>query len=124
MVRLNPRWTFLQVLKSLPQSDRSIFEADPELVEMFILDLEETYRQGSKGSTQEGLLAYRPWGFELEKIRGKVFIWHGEKDQTAPIAMGQYLADSIPNCDITILADEGHFLGLKYWREIIEQLDS
>ncbi len=31
---------------------------------MFIMDLEETYRQGSRGSAQEGFLAYRSWGFE------------------------------------------------------------
>jgi len=42
MVRLNPRWTFRQVLKSLPQSDRAIFDAHPDLVAMFVSDLTET----------------------------------------------------------------------------------
>jgi pimeloyl-ACP methyl ester carboxylesterase len=69
-----------------------------------------------------GLLAYRPWGFDLEEIRAKVYVWHGENDQSAPIAMGHYLADSIPSSEATFITDEGHFLGLKYWREIVEQL--
>jgi pimeloyl-ACP methyl ester carboxylesterase len=124
MVRLSPQWTFRQVLKSLPETDRAIFAANPVLITMFISDLQETYRQGSKGSAQEGLLAYRSWGFRLEDIRTKVYIWHGEADQSAPVVMGRYLANAIPNCQATYLADEGHFLGLKYWREIMAQLFS
>ena len=122
MVRASPQWTFQQVLKSLPQSDRAIFDASPELAAMFASDLKETYRQGSKGSAQEGLLAYRLWGFRLEDIRARVYVWHGEKDQSAPVIMGHYLAKAIPNCQASYLANEGHFLGLKYWREITTQL--
>lgn len=124
MVRLSPQWTFRQVLKSLPEPDRAIFDANPSLTTMFISDLQETYRQGSKGSAQEGLLAYRSWGFRLEDIRAKVYIWHGESDQSAPVLMGRYLANAIPNCRVTYLANEGHFLGLKYWREITSQVFS
>jgi len=122
MVRLSPQLTFQQVLKSLPEPDRAIFDANPALTTMFISDLQETYWQGSKGSAQEGLLAYRSWGFRLEDIRTKVYIWHGESDQSAPVVMGRYLANAIPNCQATYLANEGHFLGLKYWREITVQL--
>ena len=124
MVRLNSRWTFRQVLKSLPQSDRAIFDAHPDLVAMFVSDLTETYRQGGRGSAQEALLAYRPWGFRLEDIRAKVLVWHGENDQSVPIVLGRSLASTIPNCQATFLANEGHFVGLKYWREITAQLFS
>jgi pimeloyl-ACP methyl ester carboxylesterase len=124
MVRLSPAWTFQQVLKTVSQRDRAIFDASPELVAMFVSDLEETYRQGSQGSAQEGLLAYRPWGFRLEDIRAKVYVWHGDNDKSAPVEMGHCLAEAIPNCQATYLANEGHFLGLKYWREITTQLFS
>jgi len=124
MVRISPQWTFQQVLKSLPKSDRAIFDASPELVAMFTSDLVETYRQGGKGSAQEGLLAYRSWGFRPQDIRAQVSVWHGASDQSAPIAMGRYLANAIPNCQATFLANEGHFLGLKYWREITTELFS
>jgi pimeloyl-ACP methyl ester carboxylesterase len=122
LVRFSPQWTFQQVLKTLPESDRAIFGASPELVALFLRDLVETYRQGSRGSAQEGLLAYRSWGFRLEEIRAKVYVWHGEDDRSAPVAMGHYLARTIPNGQATFLANEGHLLGLKYWREIATQL--
>jgi pimeloyl-ACP methyl ester carboxylesterase len=122
MVRVNPGWTFKQVLNSLPAEDRAIFEANPELISIFVADLVETYRQGSRGSAREGLLAYRPWGFRLEDIRAQVFLWHGENDQTVPVAMARYLAQTIPNCQAAYVPLEGHFLGLKYWAEITAQL--
>ncbi len=122
MVRLNPQWTFQQVLNSLPPHDRAIFDTHPELITMFVSDLVETYRQGSRGSAQEGLLAYRAWGFRLEDIRAKVYVWHGENDRTVPVAMGQHLEKSIPNCQATFVANAGHFVGLKYWNEITTQL--
>lgn len=109
-------------LKSLPPDDRPIFEANPELCAVFVKDLVETYRQGSRGSAQEGLLAYRPWGFRLEDIRTKVYLWHGENDSSVPLAMARHLAQAIPNCQATYVAKEGHFLGLKYWTEITAQL--
>lgn len=124
MVRANPHWTFKQVLKSLPLEDRAIFNANPELCAVFVRDLVETYRQGSRGSAQEGLLAYRPWGFRLEDIRAKVFLWHGENDSSVPLAMARYLAQAISNCQATYVAKEGHFLGLKYWTEITSQLSA
>ncbi|MEK7788228.1 MAG: alpha/beta hydrolase, partial [Chloroflexota bacterium] len=68
--------------------------------------------------------AYRPWGFRLEDIQAKVYIWHGENDRSVPLAMAHYLADAIPNCQATYIANEGHFLGLKYWHEITTQLFS
>ena len=122
MVRLSPQWTFQQVLKTLPSSDRAIYDAQPELIPVFVSDLIETYRQGSKGSAREGVLAYRPWGFRLEDIQAKVYLWHGENDQSVPLAMAHYLAKAIPNCRATYIANEGHFLGLKYWHEIATQL--
>jgi pimeloyl-ACP methyl ester carboxylesterase len=122
MARQAPRWTFEQVMRGLSPADRAIFEANPELVAMFVKDLNETYRQGSKGSFQEGLLAYRPWGFSVGEIQTRVYVWHGENDKSVPAAMGRFLAETLPNCQTTFLKDEGHFLGLKYWPEITAQL--
>lgn len=124
MVRLSPQWTFQQVLKVLSPNDRAVYYAQPELIPVFVSDLIETYRQGSKGSAQEGLLAYRAWGFRLEDIRAKVYVWHGDNDQSVPLAMAHYLAKAIPNCQATYIANEGHFLGLKYWHQITTQLFS
>ena len=122
MVRLSPRWTFQQVLKSLPTPDRAVFDAYPTLNEMFVTDLIETYRQGGRGSAQEGLLAYRPWGFSLDAIGIPVYLWHGEADQTVPVTMARHLAVALPTAQATYIPNEGHFLGLKCWDRIVAQL--
>ena len=109
MVRLNPRWTFQQVLKTLPPNDRAVYEAQPELIPMFISDLIETYRQGSRGSAQEALLAYSLWGFRLEDIRAPVYVWHGENDSSVPVAMAHYLAQPYLTAKPPTLPTKGTF---------------
>jgi len=38
-----------------------------------------------------------------------VRLWHGEKDNVVPVAMGRYLAQSIPGCRSTFSPEDGHF---------------
>ncbi len=37
-----------------------------------------------------------------------VQLWHGEADTNAPLAMGRYMADAIPNSHVQFYPDEGH----------------
>jgi hypothetical protein len=39
----------------------------------------------------------------------KVHLWHGEIDKNAPLALAQYVASAIPDCDARFLPEEGHF---------------
>jgi pimeloyl-ACP methyl ester carboxylesterase len=65
----------------------------------------------------------KPWGFSLEDIQIKVYLWHGEDDTVVPPAMGRYLAQAIPNCQAKFIPDEGHFSLLpNYVEEILNTL--
>lgn len=45
----------------------------------------------------------------MQEIRTPVYLSHGEEDANAPIAMGRYLATSIPRCRASFYSGEGHF---------------
>jgi pimeloyl-ACP methyl ester carboxylesterase len=65
------------------------------------------------------VLLATPWGFRLEDIHKKIFLWHGEEDTTVPLHMGRYVARSLSDCKSTFYPGEGHTLIYNYWREIL-----
>jgi pimeloyl-ACP methyl ester carboxylesterase len=75
----------------------------------------EALRPGVAGAVWDGFLLGQPWGFPLEQIRIPVRLWHGEKDNVVPAAMGHYLAREIPGCEATFYPEDGHF-SLPYGR--------
>jgi pimeloyl-ACP methyl ester carboxylesterase len=68
----------------------------------------EAFRQGGRGQARELRLYTRPWGFRLADIRAPVWLWHGEHDRNAPVAMARHVAAMIPGCKATYYPDEGH----------------
>jgi pimeloyl-ACP methyl ester carboxylesterase len=96
--------------------------AEPELRDRMIANSAELYRQGGRGMYDEALVLTRPWGFELKEIRVPVFVWHGELDDTVPLAMADYLARAIPSAQVSIHRDEGHHLLYRRWPEILAAL--
>jgi pimeloyl-ACP methyl ester carboxylesterase len=72
--------------------------------------LEEAFRQGGRGAALDVVLLGSPWGFRLEAIRPRVFLWQGELDVLVPPAMGRHLAAKIPNCHATFFPRDGHLL--------------
>jgi pimeloyl-ACP methyl ester carboxylesterase len=80
----------------------------PEVREILVESLSDAFRSGSRGPAWEMGLYARPWGFRLEDIRTPVDLWHGEEDANAPVAMGRYLAASIPESRASFYPGEGH----------------
>jgi pimeloyl-ACP methyl ester carboxylesterase len=80
----------------------------PEVREVLAKSLSEAFHSGSSGPAWEMGLYARPWGFPLEDIRTPVDLWHGEQDANAPVAMGRFLAASIPECRARFYPGEGH----------------
>jgi pimeloyl-ACP methyl ester carboxylesterase len=82
--------------------------------------LSEAFRSGSRGPAWEmGLYAW-PWGFRVEDIRAPVHLWRGEHDANAPVAMGRYLATSIPEWRATFYPREGHLHFVDRLPEMLE----
>jgi pimeloyl-ACP methyl ester carboxylesterase len=80
----------------------------PDVRNILVESLSEAFRSGSAGPAWEMGLYARSWGFPLEEIRTPVEVWHGEADANAPVAMGHYLAASIPGSRARFYSGEGH----------------
>jgi pimeloyl-ACP methyl ester carboxylesterase len=96
--------------------------ARPHVRKILADSLSEAFRSGSRGPTWEMGLYAGPWGFRLEDIRTPVHLWHGEQDANAPIAMGRYMAASIPGCRAVLYPGEGHLHFVDRLPEILSAL--
>jgi pimeloyl-ACP methyl ester carboxylesterase len=96
--------------------------AEPELRDRMIANSAELYRQGGRGMYDEALVLARPWGFDLDQISVPVYVWHGDRDETVPLAMADYLARAIPTAQVNIHREEGHHLLYRRWPEILAAL--
>jgi pimeloyl-ACP methyl ester carboxylesterase len=123
MMRGNPERLARQMLSSVPESDKELFD-QPETVSVLLESIQEAFKITSDGAAWEAIMLVRPWGFRLEEIGIPVHIWHGEIDVNDPLQCGEYLRDKIPSANATFFPGEGHFLILKRWGDILAQLTS
>jgi pimeloyl-ACP methyl ester carboxylesterase len=96
--------------------------AQPEVRRILAADVQEAFRQGSRGAALDVVLLGRPWGFRLDEITPPVLLWQGELDVLVPAAMGRHLAAEIPNCHATFFAEEGHLFFVEHISEIVRAL--
>lgn len=94
----------------------------PEIKEMLMANYLEATRNGMQGFAQDAIILSNPWGFRLEDISIPVDVWHGEKDANVSISAARYLAQAIPNCQVTFLSGEGHWLFMEKWGEILRSV--
>ncbi len=120
LVSRNPLSAKKLVPSSAPEPDKKAF-ARPDIQEVDRQDLGEAYRNGAQGAFWEVVLLATPWGFRLEDIHKKIFLWHGEDDTTVPQQIGRYVARTLSNCKSTFYPGEGHTLIYHYWREILAE---
>jgi pimeloyl-ACP methyl ester carboxylesterase len=98
-----------QMMRALPVPDVELIHERPEIIEIFSEAVMEAHRNGIEGDAWEWRLYVRPWGFRLSEISTEIRLWYGQYDQNAPIGMGQYLDQQIPNSQLHVVDDGGHF---------------
>lgn len=103
--------------KYLPECDRKIF-LDPSVKNVFKESLSEAFRQGSHGFLTELSMQNRPWGFDIDQIRQKIYVWHGSLDLFHD---GQIFVQSMSDCDPKFL-EEGHLVMFEHWPDVLGQL--
>jgi pimeloyl-ACP methyl ester carboxylesterase len=83
-------------------------ELSPEIFAILMADQREAVRMGGKGVAFDMRILWQAWGFRLDEIQTKVFLWHGEADNLAPTPLAHYLAAHLPNCAALFYPGEGH----------------
>jgi pimeloyl-ACP methyl ester carboxylesterase len=121
LVLVHPRAFIAQAARDLGGRDLAIL-ADESVRQMLVSDLREALRQGANAMrTELGLLA-SDWNLPFSAVRASCSLWHGERDRLVPAEASRYLAKHISNSRLMLLPEEGHFLVLDHWPEILTWL--
>ena len=96
-------------LKDVKPSDRVYFE-DQDRLKGVVDSMRESYRQGAKGTAEDGRLITSHWGFELEDVTfEKIKMWYGTSDENTPIWMGRKMAKILPHAKLKEYEGKSHF---------------
>jgi len=90
------------------EADRAVV-ANPEQHEMTRRMLNEAFRHGVWGYVDDALCLIQPWGFDVTEIRAPIRIDYGLTDVLAPPQHGEWLAHRVPNAEVVIDEQGGHF---------------
>ena len=104
----------LKTAVSLP--DRRVLER-PDVARAFSGMEREAFRQGSRGAAQDAYLAYSDWGFHMADNRVPMHMWIGDDDIFVPMAMGRYIAKTVPQMNTHWIHGGGH-LCFDAWNDI------
>lgn len=112
---------YQRITSNLPDSDRQILAEHP-VCDSYLVNLNESVCQGGRGLLADTFHFIGNWGIDWPSIRASTLLWYGEDDPVAPVTMGQYYADVLPNCQLTVFLREGHYLLFRHWETILRRL--
>jgi pimeloyl-ACP methyl ester carboxylesterase len=117
----SPEQVYRAMTKDVAPCDRAVLDR-PQVwrsqVEMFA----DSLQNGKRGFAWELHIAARPWGFALGDVRVPALVWHGTDDLAAPVGVARHIASAIPDCRVTLVEHEGHFLHYNHWFDILRAL--
>lgn len=94
--------------KYLDEGSSPLADVPPEVFAQLMADQLEAVRAGGKGITFDFSILTHQWGFLLEQIQTRVWMWHGAEDHLAPLALARYTASHIPGCVLKVIPGAGH----------------
>ena len=105
----------------LPESDLKLFTLTRGI--KLIKNFKEAVRYGTTGVHRDANLYSKDWGFNLQKIKKKIFIWHGDDDLTVPIVTSEHLKRELKNNELFVKPKEGHFsICYNFMNDIVKQV--
>jgi pimeloyl-ACP methyl ester carboxylesterase len=104
-----PRAVMTSCTRDLSGPDRERME-EPAVRRAVLDSLREALRPGAAGTVDDYVVEGRPWGFDLAEIRVPVRLWHGEGDGVVPLAHSRWLAERIPDAELSVIAGAGHLM--------------
>jgi pimeloyl-ACP methyl ester carboxylesterase len=107
-LRRRPEAIFDLLNAHSPAADRAAL-ADPGLRSTIVDSVRTAFDQGGRGAAHDLILYSQPWGFDLESVSQRVWLWHGAADSTVPIAFGRAMAARLPDCVAEFPGQEAHF---------------
>ena len=100
---------FAKMLQSsMGVDDRSLIIGDKNMAHYFRTLVKESFRQGSRGPSDDAIRCYSPWGFAMSDIDYPIQIWHGTDDRFAPYSLAEYKHVQNPISTLVALEGRGH----------------
>jgi pimeloyl-ACP methyl ester carboxylesterase len=116
-IRLRPL-----LLKFLQPCDANVLR-ESRAFEVCFESARRAWRSSAAGVMTDAEIYATPWGFALEEVRVPVSLWHGTKDRTFAYRLAQEVAARLPNCELHLIEDAGHYsLPIRNIREILADL--
>jgi pimeloyl-ACP methyl ester carboxylesterase len=63
-----------------------------------------------------------PWGFALEQIEVKVYLWQSEDDHAIPNTQARYMAEKLPDCQAIFIPNAGHLWHVDHMKDVLDTL--
>ncbi|MEP3210060.1 MAG: alpha/beta hydrolase [Maribacter sp.] len=105
----SPEKRLRQLQRYLPKPDSKLLTEKPQYGISFIQGSQEAYKNGTAAVIQEWKMYVDDWGFPLEDISTHINLWYGSEDKMTPKYRGMYLHKILPDSELHILENEGHF---------------
>jgi len=122
-VRRRPRLAARLLTLRAARIDKQLI-AQPEISERVLGSFREGLRPGTDGPQIDLSIFSRPWGIDLARISAPARVWIGGADRDVPIAAVRALAERIPHCLVTELAEEGHLWVVAHNADVPEWLQA
>jgi len=108
---------------ALSERDQRVL-ARPPLAAALLRDIQEAFRQGSLGGGWDNVAWIGAWDFALASVQCPVLLWYGDEDLMAPPSVGSWLADHLPNAQLTMRRGYGHLAAFEHLPEMLGQLNA
>ncbi|MDP6965493.1 MAG: alpha/beta hydrolase [Acidimicrobiales bacterium] len=113
---------FEKFLEELPEPDRLVL-SETDAKESVLASAVEGVNQGNGPLLEEIRIYSKFWGFKLDDLNIPVSLFQGEVDIDVPASMARYQAELIPDCELNLYPNDGHFsLLVNHIDEIIASL--
>jgi pimeloyl-ACP methyl ester carboxylesterase len=105
-------------------SDRAALQ-DRLAREVLTRSVQEAMRVGARGARQDLALYTQPWNIDFGALTQPIALWHGDADNTVPLAHARWYAEHLAGCSLRILPGEGHYsLPLRHGGDILRSLEA
>ncbi len=117
-MKRNPERAFDMLSRQLPRSDQMIL-ANPAFRSALIEEARNNSPTAGLAAAQDFELFAAPWGFSLGDIRTRVHFWQGGLDRNVPAPHVDLMARQVKDAVLHKYPDEGHFLVVPRFGEVI-----
>jgi pimeloyl-ACP methyl ester carboxylesterase len=105
-----------------PAADQARLAAVPGALDRMADSLVTAVRGGLAGIEADVVAQVRPWGVDLDAVRVPVTLWYGDDDAVTPLPFGRWYSERLPDAELRVVPDAGHFLTFTHWDLILASL--